>query len=915
MLPTAPCHIPKSNASGRMILASATTFYLSCAALLAGDVERDLFDGAVPVVNYSFEANEDLDFDQQPDDWSRRRGPRFPAYVKAEIDRTRGHLGSQSLAFDVNGGKAALYSPLIDVDSLHALVFQGHIRTQSLKNDAAILSVSFLNHERQRVQRLLSKPVSGTHHDWVRVRIGPIPPPPEVRFVVIGCHLVQSAKRVDIRGKVWFDDLWMGRLPQLSLETNFAAQFKERQQPIRITTQATGLDSGHSYQLSLQLFDSSDNDLITKNFPLEPEEPEVNLAKAGVKHERAPILTNFPAQEYGFYRVEAKLERDGVEIIHKETSLVVMDITKARRRGEFGWTMGGTAARASSIAEIADIASQAGINWLKYPLWDSLDSHDPQLPGRITGQFDQLAQRHVTPIGLLSTPPPAMRRQFASNWNGLSEVFTMPPAFWSPSLDSVIARYSSNVRHWQLGDDNDNSFIGMRNLQSLLTTVKTQFDRIGRDSRLFLHWNWDEPIPPRIEIPHTLLSISAPQPLTDDQLVTHLERSAGSKVPRFVLIKPLAKTGHTSQQRGADLVKRMVAAKTAGADGIFASDVFDSEYGMLNHNGSPRLLFLPWRTAALAMQGAEYLGSLDMPNGSHNFAFIRDNQVTLIVWADKPTTEEIYLGEKIVIVDPWGVKLPVRTSAGTTRQIINVTPIPQVIHGCSEQVTRWRIATRFRKGRVRSEHGDQAESILGLNTFPQGVSGTATLNVPMKPTSWDVSPRSQSLQLASGEAFDLPLILTLPQNTSLGMTRLSIDYNITADRPYKFRVYRPYEVGLGDILVELIDRKTDDGRLEIEQIITNNLNAGETFNFRCTLFIEGHRRQRQFVTKLGNGIDRKFYYLPNAEEMVGVALRLRAEQIGGRRVLNFFHKIDGNWEQRAERTLTPKSTPTPRATR
>jgi ABC-type oligopeptide transport system ATPase subunit len=46
---------------------------------------------------------------------------------------------------------------------------------------AALVSVSFLNSKRQRVQRFLTQPVTGTHRDWVQVRLGPLLPDPESR--------------------------------------------------------------------------------------------------------------------------------------------------------------------------------------------------------------------------------------------------------------------------------------------------------------------------------------------------------------------------------------------------------------------------------------------------------------------------------------------------------------------------------------------------------------------------------------------------------------------------------------------------------------------------------------------------------------------------------------------------------------
>ena len=174
--------------------------------------------------------------------------------------------------------------------------------------------------------------------------------------------------------------------------------------------------------------------------------------------------------------------------------------------------------------------------------------------------------------------------------------------------------------------------------------------------------------------------------------------------------------------------------------------------------------------------------------------------------------------------------------------------------------------------------------MLGQNPFPQGVSGTATIHMPRE---WKIEPSQWTLQLAAGEKFKLPLVLAFPPNSSLGQIDTQIEFDISADRPYRFTVRRPYKVGLGDVVMRVTERRTTDGQLEIEQRIINNTEPLEILNFNCSLSIPGERRQRKLVVKLSKGEDLKFYYLPDADAMQGQELWIRAEQINGRRVLNY----------------------------
>lgn len=788
-----------------------------------------------------------------------------------------------------------MYSLPIPVDSLHSYIFRGAVRTQALKFDAALVSVSFLNHKRQRIQRFLSRPVTGTHRNWQRIEILPIRPRKDVCFVVIGCHLVH-VRRMDIRGQVWFDDLWLGQLPQLTLTSNYFTHFKDRSAPIEIASQVTGLDPSRTYRLQLQLVDSANTTIEQTTLPLGAVEP-----KSDSPSDQQPVVWRLPPQDYGFYRIRSILERDGLGILEKQTTFAVIDMPEdaGRKQGEFGWSIPrnpGTAA----VAELPSIAAQSGINWLKFPVWQSVYSDNPELPGKISYLFERLNQKHITPIGLLNDPPHELRSKFARNWSGFSEIFTMPPTFWSPSLEPVIARYSSNVRHWQLGSETDLSFVGMDRLPQNLTAIKAEFDRIGRNTHIGLHWDWESELPTRSNLPHGFLSLSRNPALPPRELTKKLEASAGSGVPRWVLIHALPVSQHSAEKQGADLVKRMVAAKVGGAEAIFVGNVFDSDQGLLNPDGSPTQLYLPWRTAALVLQDAEYIGSFQLAGRSRNFAFARDGDVVLILWNNEPVTEEIYLGEEAVISDLWGRVTPVEKDESGLQQQIHVGNTPLIISHCSEPLARWRLAVRFENGRIRSEHGGHPETIHGKNTFPQGVSGSATLVVPQKREQeferWEVDPRTWQFQVAAGEEFHLPTVLTLPPNASLGLEELWVDFDISADRRYRFRVFRPYQVGYGDITVEVSDRKLADGRLEIEQIITNNTEPVDVLNFRCDLFVPGSKRKKEFVIKLGRGSDRKLYYLPDADALKGTKLWLRAEEIGGRRVLNYRWRVGQNWE-------------------
>jgi hypothetical protein len=903
-----------SNAAGEPITRGEPAPISADASTKSAPAE-DPFEGAVEVLHYGFEQDEDRNFDRLPDGWIRRKGSNFPGYVEAAIDRDRGHGGKgQSLRLKANGGRVILYSKPVVIDPYHSYIFRAYIRTQSLENDAALVSVSLLNHKRQRIQRFLTRPVTGTFKDWCQVTIGPIVPRDDVHFVVVGCHLVPGS-RMDIHGSAWFDDLWMGELPHFSLDSNFQTHFHERESRVVITSQVDGLDPKHSYRLDLKMLDAEGRPVASTSFdprpqrsaPASGERPPAESADERPTKEK-PIDWTLNPQPPGFYAVEAVLSRDKKPILTKQTTFAVMDsLSDVADQGEFGWTIK-RAEDMTALKGLAEIASQSGINWLKYPLWSSVSEGSSNTSPQISAFFEELAQHKITAVGLLNDPPAELRNQFARDWTGISEIFTVRTEFWRESIEKVIARYSSHVRFWQLGEEDDESFVGMsnRNLAQTIARVKSEFDRIGRDARIGVHWNWETPPPRRENVRGIFLSTSSRQRLKEGELVQKLKSATADVPDRWVLIKPLPKTSYTPEQRGTDLVKTMVEAKIGGANKIFADDVLDEETGLLGRGGTPSLLFLPWRTTAMALQGADFIGSFLLPEGSRNYAFSRKGEVAVVIWNNEPVDEDLFLGDESVVTDVLGRRIRLPISESGQRGKLHVGPSPLLVRHFPEPIARWMAAVKFEKGRLPSRTGKQREVIHGINTFRQGVNGQLRVIVPK---DWKVEPTEMRFALGAGEKFDLPITLELPSNTSQGGQRIVLDFAMS---PYAFRVYRDYEVGLGDVVLSVVDTKLENGDLQIKQLIDNYTKPEEKLNFECNLYVPLRKRMQRVVTKLTHGRDTQTYVIPGAESLRGQELQLRAEQVGGQRVLNLKFKVGENWDiKKNERSAEGRPAPLP----
>lgn len=841
------------------------------------------------VCRYTFDRNADLDYDGYPDDWNRRRGAAFPHYVHAAIDPTVGADDTSSLRIDANAAPAVYYSPLIPIDDLHTYYFRGYVRTENLQHDAGIISISLLDHRRQRVQRVLSRPVTGQHAEWVTIDIGPITPADGVRFAVLGCHLVPGpSDRHDIGGRVWFDNLSLGRLPRMELESNFYRHFVSGESPVELHCKVSGLDPGYQYHLDFVFQDVDGNVLDTVRLPL--EEDEVVADRQTVEFlEPRPVTWTLEPKPPGFYSAVATLVRDELPIASQGTTLVILQLIDTPRvAGEFGWSLP-IPLKGRELTELPRIASQAGINSLKFPIWQLAEVADVEVANAVAAMFDRLIASKIAPVALLSEPAPALRQKFAKDWHGANEVFSLAPEIWESSLEPVIARFSSTVREWQLGGELDRSFLGATFLSQTVQQARQRIQRISLHAELGLPWDW-KAAPPSGNLQFVSLPVDGST--TPAGLQSQLQRAAFPGVSRWVLLRLSQLPGDTLTEQAAALAKLMLAARLGRADRIFLDDVYHDQWGLLHTDGSPRKMFIPWRTVALQLQGTEHLGQMEFPGRSSNAVFAKDGAALVVIWNDSPATESLYLGPRPMQMDLWGriTPLPIDPASGEAR--VEVDSTPKFLIHCSEPLARWRIAAQYELGRMASEYGGHDEALLITNTFPQGISGDLALVLP---SEWEVEPRSWTLAAEAGESLRLPCHIRLPTNANLGEVMTYWDFRVIADRPYRFRVYRPYIIGLDDLTIEVIDRRLADGRLEIEQVVTNRTEPLEKLDFRCSLFVPDARRQKLQITKLGHGTDRKLYYLPDAEQFKGRELWLRLEQDGGRRVLNYKWEVGKSW--------------------
>ena len=168
------------------------------------------------------------------------------------------------------------------------------------------------------------------------------------------------------------------------------------------------------------------------------------------------------------------------------------------------------------------------------------------------------------------------------------------------------------------------------------------------------------------------------------------------------------------------------------------------------------------------------------------------------------------------------------------------------------------------------------------NFFPQAISGELTL---LAPVGWKQDNLATRFRLGPGEEARLPISIRLMAEASSGPQPLRLDFSLAADRNYQFSVDRTLQLGLADVTIEMTSRLRDDGYLEVTQQLTNL--TGKPLSFQCVLFSPGRRRETRQLFASPTGQTPLLFLLENGESILGQKIILRAEELGGGRVLNY----------------------------
>ncbi|TWT54031.1 hypothetical protein Pla22_16660 [Rubripirellula amarantea] len=821
-------------------------------------------------------------------------------------------LSDQYFRVQLDGGQFKVQSPPIAASRLYQYQLSCDVMTEGLRHDSVRVELVFLNESGIPIDVKSSAAFTGTT-PWTTTSLEMVRPPVDAKTMLVRLNIERSEGGLeDIRGAVGFDNVRIDKFPQLRITSDQSTGVYKSGRPITLSANVLGLTTTDT-QIQFQLKDVNGNTVDSAILPIKTTTRAVMFddlrlqgvasnSKAFRDRSHSPLMESSVQWQPrlldpGFYRVEAIIVAEAVARgsaprarLGAHTTLAVIDPTLGGTpHGPFGWTLtrgdAGLAPR-----ELAEWLSDVGVAWVKYPCW--IGPEDTPKAEAIANTLSRLQDVGIQTVGMLDSPPENQIAKYELRGrNGIvaAELFR-DREIWQPELEPIMSRLTLKVRTWQLGGDRDFSFLRRPRLKDTISEISKGLQGFGQPIEVAISWPWLERELPVSETSWDAVCRSSEPPLEANELDAFLALNEPDKRvsdgPRtWLLLDPIKKSEYELTDRIRDLVLRMTAVRTHRVQAAFASTPYDPEQGLLDDNGSPSELLLPWRTTSRMIGDLRQVGSLRTRLGVENAVFVGGNRAVVMMWSSDPKEEKIYFGENVKMVDVWGraTNLPVQSDPVQPHQKISVGRIPVFIVGADPMLLAFRMSVDVTPEQFDALLGKKQQlKVHFTNPTREPLVGSVRV---LTPESWAVEDPIRGWEALAGTSLTESFDVVLSNTAKIGEYEVPIQFELDTLPLKLITVYRNISIGPDGLIVKVMTRLMPSGELRVEIEMTNRSAIAQSYN--ALLFVPGRQYQSSFITiKSGETVRREIFW-KNGRELIGGQMTLRASEHDGGRVLNY----------------------------
>ena len=828
--------------------------------------------------------------------WEQKKWPwqvipeKVPPSIDQFLERT---VLNPYLRVQMNGGMVEVSSEIIPVDVRSVYFMTARIHSDSSDYEANV-KLRFMDELGKTLFEMPTKFWSGKT-GWKSVSTdSQYPYRKDIAKVQVVAQ-VQPKNIKAYRGEFGFDAIRIFRTPRLSLSVDKLPFYKTGEK-IVLRCAAEGMTSEQP-SIEFALVDHTGKTERSTNILLSRDSKQQSKlissrdpqSKSKIKtYWDGSVVWNIENLEPGYYEITTKLEKGKAGGFNLDEQFVVLpnELPKASDP-RFGWTISPKKNNliAMSTIRLLELLRLGHVGKVKLPIW--YDFEDPVESKSARDRIDRLQMAGIGCVGVIASPPKSLLKHFPNHLPDDSGSDLEDSLKVQTFLEPVMREMCVRITDFQIGWDYETELVANPRLRPSLQSIKTLASRYGQEAQLIAAKNPTSPNADMAQIDRWQLH--SPKPFTAAEIGYAIDMKQKSEFgiqDPWLSLTPINASDYSLAVRVQDLAARMLKIASASLlqqTTAWISNPSDQQVGVLDVDGGPREMFLPFRSMAGALSGMQNIGPLPIPSLGVNHLIVGGDQAKIIAWSARPTTAQLYLGENVTAYDVWGrsVIIEKQMTSNGSEQRLTIDKWPVIIDNVDIRAARWRMGIGLEDPRIDPLVGQtQNLKVLFENPFDNRVAGQVTIMA--KSILLEDATANFDIEGKSNSVITVPVRVKPDANTAAAAIQLK--FSVQGDAITTFVVDQEIQVGTSDFTIETRHEINNNNELRLTLDATNHKSV--PLSFDCILLVPDRPRERTQIAGLKDQIS-KTITLDNASDLIGKTVWLRCEQIGSNRILNY----------------------------